>query len=162
MGSTLKRDRLPDKPLWLLLCLTPIAGGTAFLTTVLMLQYCQTGYDATSQLMSELALGAGGDWMFIAFAAIAAASFAISVALWYIGSEAPLWLMLAAASLAFLGAGIFPLGETTTLHVTLVATAFVLVVLSMYLASRLVPVGVRFPTRWINWIFAFFTAVLSH
>jgi hypothetical membrane protein len=111
-----------------------LAGIIGFVAIVSYLHIVQTGYNPLYQLMSELALGQQGDLMLWAFL-----SFALSVAsVIHLLSHPAIKLLLGLSSLSLAGAGVFKLGDATTLHVALVAFAFVLLVLAMYLTPRLI------------------------
>jgi hypothetical protein len=111
-----------------------LAGVISFVAIVSYLHVIQVGYSPLYQLMSELALGQQGDLMLWAFL-----SFALSVASAInLLPHLAIKVLLGLAAISLAGAGIFKLGEATTLHVALVALAFVLLVLSMYLTPRLI------------------------
>jgi len=108
-----------------------------FVVIVTYLHFAQADYDPVNQFMSELALGRHGSLMFWAFM-----SFAVSVA----GSinilaaykvHPAIRLLLGMGSLSLAGAGVFTLGDAATLHIALIALAFFLLVLSMYLIPRI-------------------------
>ena len=102
-----------------------------FVATVVPLHWLQPGYDAKNQLMSELALGRYGEAMLVAFAGLALAM----LGAFFSRAARPraIRCVLAAASLFFLLAGVFPLGASSEMHIAAIATAFVLSVLAMYL-----------------------------
>jgi hypothetical protein len=111
-----------------------LAGVISFVVIVSYLHFAQIGYSPLYQLMSELALGRHGDlmlWAFLAFALSVASAINLL-------AHPVIKLLLGLASLSLAGAGIFTLEVATTLHVALVAFAFVLLVLSMYLTPRLI------------------------
>jgi hypothetical protein len=110
-----------------------LLGVAMFLLTVVPLHLLQPGYEPANQLMSELALGPYGWTMIFAFSGLAISVFGVQAAISASGASRVLRALLAAASICFLGAGIFPLGETTEIHIAAIATAFVLAVLAMYL-----------------------------
>jgi hypothetical protein len=111
-----------------------LVGVISFVAIVSYLHVIQVGYSPLYQLMSELALGRQGDLMLWAFL-----SFALSVASAINLLPHPvIKLLLGLAAVSLASAGIFKLGDATTLHVALVALAFVLLVLSMYLTPRLI------------------------
>lgn len=117
--------------------LVTITGSIGFAVVVAILQVVQPEYDAANQLMSELALGPHGWAMLFAFFSLGAAvaGAAMTVRMYAGGSCGTHWV-LAVASAAFFGAGVFPLGATSELHIALVAVAFVAVALSTYLLPR--------------------------
>lgn len=110
-----------------------LVGGTLFVVVVITLQQIQPAYRPRDQLMSELALGEHGWAMFLAFLGLAVAAIGIQVGIAAFGSSLAYRLLLIAAAMFFLSAGIFPLGDTTTLHVGAIGMAFVLSVLAIYL-----------------------------
>ncbi len=111
-----------------------LLGVLGFVVLVCYLHLVQTDYNPLYQLMSELALGKQGTLMLWAFMFFALSVAAVIKLLPHIVIK----LLLALAAFSLAGAGIFKLGEATTLHVFLVAVAFVLLVLCMYLAPRLI------------------------
>ena len=116
--------------------LITLAGVIGFVVIVTYLHFAQAGYDPVHQFMSELALGRHGFlmlWAFMSFALAVAGSIIILAAY---GVHPVIKMLLGMASLSLAGAGIFKLGADTTLHISLVALAFFLVVLSMYLIPR--------------------------
>jgi hypothetical protein len=111
-----------------------LAGVFGFAVIVCYLHLVQTDYSPLYQLMSELALGKQGAlmlWAFLSFALAVAAAVKLL-------PHPVLKLLLGLASLSLASAGIFKLGEATIVHVALVALAFVLLVLCMYLTPRLI------------------------
>jgi Protein of unknown function (DUF998) len=114
--------------------------------------------------MSELALGPFGWAMVIAFTGLALALFGVHVAIAVPGASPWLRLVLTAAALSFLAAGIFPLGATSEIHIAAIATAFVLSVLAMYLFPSSAIAAAAAP-RSISWSLAVGVAasvVLGH
>jgi hypothetical protein len=108
-------------------------GVAMFIIVVLMLQQIQSGYEPRHQLMSELALGQHGWAMFVAFLGLATAVLGVQVGIAaFVGSHG-YRVLLGAAALFFLTAGIFPLGATSFIHISAITTGFVLSVLAMYL-----------------------------
>src|SRR5262249_46642090 len=110
-----------------------LAGVAMFIITVVALHLLQADYDPINQLMSELALGRYGDAMILAFAGLAIAMIGIQYAIGKAGAPARYRILLIVASAFFLSAGLFPLGETSELHIGAIAAAFVLSGLAMYL-----------------------------
>jgi hypothetical protein len=86
--------------------------------------------------MSELALGRHGSFMLLAFLSFALSVFTAQNGLHQRKSPAIIRLFLVIAAISLLGAGVFRLGSATELHITLVAIAFVLIVLVMFLLPR--------------------------
>ena len=116
-----------------------IAGAIGFVVVVSTLHFLQPGYDLVHQLMSELALGAHGWAMLLAFLLIAGSMFSLAFGIAQFQRSPWLLVVLAVAALAFLGAGVFPLGRASEWHIALIATAFVAVVLAMYLLPSVAP-----------------------
>ena len=110
-----------------------LVGVTMFVVTVIALHLLQPEYEPTQQLMSELALGRYGSAMFVAFSGLALAVFGVQAAIAAFGAARGFRWLLIVAALFFLAAGVFPLGETSEIHIGAIATAFVLSVLAMYL-----------------------------
>ncbi len=108
-------------------------GVALFIIVVLMLHLIQSEYEPRHQLMSELALGQHGWAMFMAFLGLATAVFGVQAAIAAFGGSYGYRVLLGAAALFFLTAGIFPLGATSLIHISAIATGFVLSVLAMYL-----------------------------
>ena len=108
-------------------------GVAMFIIIVLMLHLIQSEYEPRHQLMSELALGQYGWAMFMAFLGLATAVFGVQAAIAAFGGSYGYRVLLGAAALFFLTAGIFPLGATSLIHISAIATGFVLSVLAMYL-----------------------------
>jgi len=108
-------------------------GVAMFIIVVLMLHLIQSEYEPRHQLMSELALGQYGWAMFMAFLGLATAVFGVQAAIAAFGGSYGYRVLLGAAALFFLTAGIFPLGATSLIHISAIATGFVLSVLAMYL-----------------------------
>jgi len=110
-----------------------ILGAVVFVLTVLILQAVQPGYNPMHQLMSELALGQHGTAMIIAFSAFSVSVFGTQVELKKYAVPIPIRLLLMLAALSLLGAGIFRLDNALEFHVSLIAIAFILLGLTMYL-----------------------------
>jgi hypothetical protein len=110
-----------------------IMAVATFFAIVGYLHVAQNGYDPVHQLMSELALGEHGELMLFAFLAVASALLALAIGLSFRSAQLALKGVLGFASLCFVGAGVFPLGATTEVHVALVALAFIACGLAMYL-----------------------------
>jgi hypothetical protein len=136
-----------------------ISGAAGFVVIVSILHVLQPGYDLLSQLMSELALGAYGWVMLVAFMSMAVST--LSVAFGVARFQQTRWLqaVLAVATLGFLGAGIFPLGRANEWHIALIAVAFVAVVLAMYLIPSVVPGLYGGKVKWVSWCLAGGTAL---
>jgi hypothetical protein len=129
-------------------------GVMLFVTTVVTLHVVQPAYDPMHQLMSELALGPFGWAMIIGFAGLALAVFSVQIPISVAGASVWLRLVLAAAAVSFLAAGIFPLGAASEIHITSISTAFVLSVLAMYLFPSTAGNAARAAPRWISWSLA--------
>lgn len=115
-------------------------GILVFLLVVIFLHIEQIpkGYNPIYQLMSELALGEDGEMMMFAFLGLALATIAaINIVSSY---QAPLMIkaILAVTAAAFAGAGYFTLETAMEIHISLVAIAFILLVLCMYLIPKVI------------------------
>jgi hypothetical protein len=137
---------------------TSHAGGTAailgaalFLVVVIPLHFLQPGYDPSTQLMSELALGRYGGTMVMAFGGLALSVFGIQASAGALGATKDLRGVLMASSLLFLASGLFPLGSTSEIHIAAVASAFVLSVLAMYLFPTRAGRAARLAPRPFSW-----------
>ena len=130
-----------------------VLGVGMFLVVVLTLHAVQVPYDPMNQLMSELALGPYGWAMFFAFAGIAVALVGIQFSIAALGATYTLRGLLTLAALFFLAAGVFPLGETSMIHISAIATAFVTAVLAMYLFPSLAGRAAALAPRSISWSF---------
>ncbi len=131
-----------------------LVGVTLFVSTVATLHFVQPEYEPVHQLMSELALGPFGWAMIIAFAGLALAVFGVQAAIAVSGASSLLRLLLAASAVAFLTAGVFPLGATSEIHIAAIATAFVLSVLAMYLFPSSASHAAAAAPRSISWSLA--------
>jgi hypothetical protein len=109
-------------------------GTALFLMVVIPLHFVQQGYNPRFQLLSELALGRYGWLMLFAFFGLALSAMGAGIIAYHTAKfPSVIWGL---AALCFLGAGIFPLGESDFLHIALIASAFVLSVLGMYVFAR--------------------------
>ena len=136
-----------------------IAGAVGFVVIVGALHGLQPGYDIVHQLMSELALGAYGWAMLIAFVSLAVATASVAFGIACLQRAPWLQLVLAIATLSFLGAGVFTLGEAAAWHIALIAVAFVATVLAMYLVPSIVPALLGGRHKWVSWCLAAGTAL---
>ena len=68
-------------------------------------------------------------------------------------------IVLAVAALGFLGAGVFPLGRASELHISLIAIAFVAVVVAMYLVPSEAAAQFGGRVRYVSWGLAGATAL---
>lgn len=110
------------------------AGGIAlFLAVVVALHFVQPDYDPSTQFMSELALGPFGGSLLAAFLGLAVAIAATAANLRIHDAPAAVTALSYMAAAAFLGAGLVTLDVSAHLHTLLVAAAFVLCGLGMYL-----------------------------
>jgi peptidoglycan/LPS O-acetylase OafA/YrhL len=135
-----------------------IGGAIGFILIVIWLHIVQPDYDPANQLMSELALGRHGSFMLLAFSSFALSVFTAQNGLHRRKSPAIIRLFLLVAAISLLGAGVFRLGSSTELHITLVAIAFVLIVLVMFLLPRNVS-AFKTPTNTlISWTLGACTA----
>jgi hypothetical membrane protein len=110
-----------------------MVGVATFLIVVLILHMLQPDYEPRHQLMSELALGQHGWAMILAFFGLATAVLGLQAAVAESGGSRGYRVLLGAAALFFLAAGVFPLGATALIHISAIGAAFVLSVLAMYL-----------------------------
>ncbi len=138
---------------------TTMLGVAIFIIVVLTLQQIQPGYDPRYQLMSELALGQHGWMMFFAFFGFAIALLGVQLAIADFIASHGYRILLGAAALFFLVAGIFPLGETSFIHISAIAIAFVLSVLAMYLFPTAASRAAAAAPRSISWSLAAGVAV---
>ncbi len=70
--------------------------------------------------------------MFLAFLGLALAVFGVQAAIGGQGAARAYRVLLSTAALLFLLAGIFPLGESSIIHIGAISLAFVLTILAMY------------------------------
>ena len=134
-------------------------GVLGFVFTVTALHIAQTDYDPNQQLMSELALGKHGSLMLLAFVSFSVAVFVAQNILATYKNNWTVRIPLVIASFSLAGAGLFKLGDYTNLHVTLVASAFCLIVMSMYLVPRLIPQFQQRNPTTVCWALGVGTAV---
>jgi len=126
-------------------------GSSGFIGIVAYLHIVQGDYDPVHQLMSELALGEQGNLMLAAFTLLAlAASGAIGILATFNNNKL-IFVLLSAASASLLGAGVFTLVSATTLHITLVGLAFVLLGLVMYLVPRYISAFQNVEGKLVSW-----------
>ena len=136
-----------------------IGGAIGFILIVICLHIVQPDYDPVHQLMSELALGRYGSFMLLAFLSFALSVFTAQIGLYQYKSPIIIRLFLAIAAISLLGAGVFRLGSATELHIVLVAVAFVLIVLVMYLLPRNVSAFNSHSHTLISWTLGACTAI---
>ncbi|MEE9216658.1 MAG: DUF998 domain-containing protein [Anaerolineales bacterium] len=136
-----------------------IAGALSFSSIVVALHLLQPDYDARYQLMSELALGRHGWAMLPAFFSFALSVMGLQVAVRRFRASGVLQAVLLSAAVALTGAGIFRLGQATELHVGLVAFAFILLVLAIYLFPSQVGGLAWRPLRAVCWMLAASVAI---
>ncbi|MFQ6024448.1 MAG: DUF998 domain-containing protein [Acidiferrobacterales bacterium] len=136
-----------------------IVGAFSFCSIVIALHFLQPDYDARYQLMSELALGRHGWAMLPAFCCFALSIIGLQVEVRRFRASGLLKAMLLGAAVALVGAGIFRLGQATELHVGLVAFAFVLLILAIYLFPSQVGGLAWRPLRAVCWLLAASAAV---
>jgi hypothetical membrane protein len=115
-----------------------LAGVAGFTGIVGYLHFVQKNYSPVNQLMSELALGEQGFLMLFAFLSLALSILCAALILREHKAHKIIFLLTCLAALAMAGAGVFKLNAYTNLHVGLVAIAFVLLGLVMYLVPRYV------------------------
>jgi hypothetical protein len=131
-----------------------IVGALLFLATVIPLHFLQPGYEPSTQLMSELALGRHGSAMIIAFGGLALSVFGVQMAVSTLGATLGLRSVLIGASLLFLLSGIFPLGSSSEIHIAAIAGAFVLSALAMYMFPATAGHASSLAPRSLSWGFA--------
>lgn len=135
-----------------------LVGVLAFVIVVVSLQVAQPGYDGTTQLMSELALGPHGGYMYVAFGGLAVGTLAVGLGAGTGRHALVSRGLLVAASLFFAIAGAFTLATAAEIHIMSVAVGFVVVVVAMYLAPSSGE-GTVFPKRGASWSLAAGTAL---
>ena len=113
-----------------------LAGVATFIAVVATLHFLQPGYDPSTQLMSELALGRYGGAMTAAFGGLAVAVFGIQASIGASGAGKGLRAVLVGAAAFFLLAGIFPLGAASGIHIAAIATALWLTIVGWRLRNR--------------------------
>jgi hypothetical membrane protein len=116
--------------------LITIAGAAGFIIITVLLHFLQPQYDPANQFMSELVFGPHGSLMLIAFSCFATSVFGAQWGFGLIGSPRTVRLLLFLAGVCLLGAGIFRLNTEPELHVGLIASAFVMLVLTMYVLPK--------------------------
>jgi Protein of unknown function (DUF998) len=131
-----------------------LVGVAMFVVTVVALHLLQPNYQPAQQLMSELALGRYGGAMILAFSGLALAVFGIQVAVAAAGASWGFRVLLLLASLLFVSSGVFPLGETSEIHIGAIAGAFVLSVLAMYLFPSSAGQASVLAPRALSWTLA--------
>jgi len=136
-----------------------ITGAIGFMAIVSILHVLQPDYDFVHQVMSELALGAYGWAMFLAFLFIAGSTFSVALGIAKVQRSPWLEAVLAVATLGFLGAGVFPLGRASEWHIALIAIAFIAVVLAMYLLPSVAPAQFGGNAKVTSWCLAGGTAL---
>jgi hypothetical membrane protein len=136
-----------------------ITAAVGFAVVVSILHLLQPGYDLVHQLMSELALGEYGRVMLLAFLLIAASTFSLALGIAQLPRSASVQVVLAIAALAFLGAGVLPLGRASEWHIALIAVAFVAIVLAMYLLPSVAPAQFGGKAKGVSWCLAGGTAL---
>jgi hypothetical protein len=123
-------------------------GPLVFVVVVLTLQGLQPGHDPAEHLMSVLALGPHGEWLSLGFYGLSSGILATRALLTgragirTAGSRA---LFLAAVTMA--GAGLVTLGDSSLLHISLIAVSFVLLALVMLLGHTAAPRRVALGSR---------------
>jgi hypothetical protein len=110
-----------------------ITAALGFLAVVVALHLAQPDYDPRHEPISALATGPWGEAMFPAFLLLALSLFGAEEGLRDKGASALPRLLLLAAAVMMLAAGIFPLGQASFLHVTVVNVGANLLVVAMYL-----------------------------
>ena len=129
-----------------------ILGLALFVVIVLTLQHVQQPtYDYQTQMMSELALGEYGQWMLLAFLAVASAMTATAWIIRKLLLRQDIFYLLLLAALSLAIAGIVTLSDSTAIHASSVCLAFILCGLSMYMIPIDVPDSYRRRCRVFSW-----------
>lgn len=128
-----------------------LVGVTLFVVVVVTLHMLQPGYQPRYQLMSELALGEHGGTMFVAFLGLAIAILGLQAGVAASGGSHNYRRLLGTAAMSFLAAGLFPLGESSLIHISAIGTAFVLCVLAMYLFPTSAGLASTAGPRAVSW-----------
>lgn len=136
-----------------------IGGAIIFVIAVISLQVVQPQYDPIHQHMSELAQGRFGAMMFVGFCGFAISIFHAQLGLGVIGAPKTIRAVLACAAAGMAGAGIFKLDKAAEIHISLIALAFILLVISMYLLPLTVSKFSSFSSRIASWALATGTAI---
>lgn len=92
--------------------------------------------------------------MVFAFGGLALAMTGIQVSIGVLGAAMALRLVLLLTAFSFLAAGLFPLGESSLIHVASIACAFVLAALAMYLFPSMAGGAVQAAPRQVSWTLA--------
>lgn len=129
-------------------------GVALFVVVVSLLHVLQPGYAPRDQLMSELALGRHGWAMLFAFLGPGLAFTGVWVGVSASGPARGYGVLLLATATFFMVAGVFPLGETASLHIGAISMAFVLAVLAMYLFPACSGRASASAPRWVSWTLA--------
>lgn len=135
-----------------------LAGVIGFAGIVLLLQLLNPTYDPMNQHISELALARYGSLMLVAFLCFGYSVFCIQQGLAIVGANQIIKVILNAAAFCLAGAGIFKLSDAPVAHVALIALAFILLVLTMYLLPQVASFGSR-SARLASWGLAAGTAL---
>jgi hypothetical protein len=136
-----------------------LVGVAIFVVTVVALHRLQPDYQPAQQLMSELALGQHGGAMMLAFCGLALAIFGIQIGVATAGAALGFRVLLLITSLLFVSSGVFPLGDTSEIHIGAIAGAFVLSVLAMYLFPSCAGRASVLAPRTLSWTLAAGVAV---
>lgn len=136
-----------------------IGGSVTFAAIVVVLQLVQPGYDLFHQHMSELALGRAGSMMMIGFWSFGVSIFSSQIAIGTSNAPKTVRGLLTCAAISMVGAGIFKLDKSAVIHVSFVASAFILLVISMYLLPLTVAKFSSHSSRIASWILAVGTTV---
>lgn len=136
-----------------------IGGAITFVAIVVGLQIAQPGYDLIHQHMSELASGRAGGMMVVAFAGFGASIYSAQIGLENLTAPKIIRGLLYCAAISMVGAGTFKLNEAAVIHVSLIASAFIFLVISMYLLPLYVARFSSRSSRIVSWALAAGTAV---
>jgi hypothetical protein len=126
-------------------------GVAVFLLVVFVLQAAQPDYDPRAQFMSELALGAWGAWMLLAFAGLSLAAAATALNLYARAGARLLSALLAFAAVLFLATGVVTLADSALAHLVFIACAFIASGTAMYLLPRAVAVFAGIEGYVVSW-----------
>jgi hypothetical membrane protein len=137
------------------------AGVIGFVGIVTSLHLLQPNYNPKHQHISELAIGAYGAMMLFAFCSFAISIFCAQQCLGPMGAPRVIRLKLLLAAACMFGAGIFKLNDSATLHVTLIALAFMLLVIAMYLLPQMADKFKSRQSRITSWSLAAGTAIFA-
>ncbi|WP_243373089.1 DUF998 domain-containing protein [Geotalea sp. SG265] len=129
-----------------------IGGVIVFAVTIGWLQLVQPQYDPIHQYMSELVMGRSGAVLLIGFCGLGISIYSAQVGLAASAAPKGFRALLSCAAISMVGAGIFTMDQAVELHVSLVALAFALLVISMYLLPVCVGQFSSKSARMASWL----------